>query len=69
MSAGSHAANIVDFASYRAHRRRATAADSADSAAGSTTTFNVIPMMIPIVAWIPVWQLPSFAWPGEAIDE
>lgn len=69
MSAGLQAANIVDLASYRAHRNRAAAADRMNSGSPGSLTFNVVPVMIPVVAWIPIWPLTPSARPADATNE
>jgi len=51
--AGLQVANVVDFTAYRARRNRA---EIAGHAAPSGMTLTILPMMIPVIAWIPVWQ-------------
>jgi len=67
MSAGLQTANVVDLAAYRARRDRGPTAARAQSA--SPVMFGVLPIMVPVVAWIPVWQLSPAARLGDAINE
>jgi len=66
-SAGIKVANVVDFAAYRARRNRAAAADQVAAPGGMM--FAVLPMMISVVAWIPIWQLPPTTRPRDTINE
>jgi hypothetical protein len=69
MSTGLHAANIVDLASYRAHRNQAAAAVRMNSGFRGSVVFNVVPVMIPVVAWIPIWPLTPSARSADATNE
>jgi hypothetical protein len=60
MSTGKQAENIVDFAAYRAHRDGKPSFGAAREVPYSAFMF-AMPIMIPIVAWMPVWTSASVA--------
>lgn len=66
MSAALNEANVVDFASYRQQRKQEAAADRANAASLESA---MLPVMIPVVTWIPIWQLAPFMRPGDSINE
>jgi hypothetical protein len=55
MSIGQPAANVVDFATYRARRNLSPRPGYADDPTPSLFMFTTFPFMIPMIAWIPVW--------------
>jgi hypothetical protein len=55
MSTGQPAANVVDFATYRARRNLSPRSGYADDPTPSPFMFTAFPVMIPMIAWIPVW--------------
>jgi hypothetical protein len=61
MSASQEAANVVDFAAYRARRNCGSPSGSAGDATQGVFMFAALPIMIPMFAWIPVWGMaPGF---------
>ena len=53
MSASERAENIVNFTDYRERRYRGPSYAAVDDARSSF--MFVVPVMIPVVAWIPIW--------------
>ena len=54
MSASEQAENIVNFTAYRECRYRGPSYPAVDDARYARFMF-VMPVMIPVVAWIPIW--------------
>jgi hypothetical protein len=67
MSTSQQAENVVDFAAYRARRDRRLSCAAADHAPYGAFMF-AMPVMIPIVAWMPVWASANVAR-GESLSE
>ena len=65
-AAGVQIADVIDFTSYRARRARVIATNRGGLAPSNGAMFAFWPVMIPVVAWVPVWQLPPAAGQGEA---
>jgi hypothetical protein len=67
MSTSQQAENVVDFAAYRARRHRRLSYAAVDDAPYGAFMF-AMPIMIPIVAWMPVWTSANVAR-GEGLSE
>jgi hypothetical protein len=67
MSMGQRAENVVDFADYRARRKGMLSHAAADDAPYGAFMF-AMPIMIPIVAWMPIWTSAN-VMRGESLSE
>jgi hypothetical protein len=67
MSMARRAENVVDFADYRARRKAMPPLAAPDYAPHSAFMF-AMPVMIPIVTWVPFWTSANVAG-GESICE
>jgi len=60
MSASEQAENVVDFTAYRERRYRGPSYAAVDDARYIPFMF-AMPIMIPVVAWMPIWTSASVA--------
>jgi hypothetical protein len=50
-------ANVVDLDAYRAKRAERLLADRVDNLAQNYLMFTALPVLVPMIAWIPVWGM------------
>ena len=60
MSASEQAENVVDFAAYRERRYKKPSYPAVDDAPYGPFMF-AMPVMIPMIAWMPVWTSANIA--------
>jgi hypothetical protein len=59
--------NVIDFAAYRARRDQKPAFAAADGTPYGAFMF-AMPIMIPVIAWMPVWASTNASC-GESLSE
>ena len=69
MSTNQQTKNVVDFATYRARQSQRLPSPDADYAGQGAFVFTALPVMIPMIAWVPVWGLANMKAHGGPADE
>jgi len=69
MSANQQTKNVVDFATYRARRSQRLSPPDPDYGSQGAYVFAALPVMIPMIAWMPVWGLANMTAHGGPADE
>jgi hypothetical protein len=69
MSSGWQVANVIDLSAYRTHRNQRKETVHADNATRGALVFAAVPVMIPMIAWVPVWGMVDVARSGGTVDE